>query len=493
MKYKALVSLIFSVLVGCGGGGGGGSGTPAPGGGSTPPGGGGGTGGSTLVPGWNPSERISNLRDNFTEMPTQFAALTDQGVGFVAWTELAFGTNCARTWVNRHASGAWGTPTQIGIEQAASPVVAANGTGDAVLVWIERGFTSESCGGTVLGQELWASRYSAASNAWTSPVRVSIDAPGGTGVSVGSPSVVIDALGRAIVVWVQSPATGLPTISWSRFDGTAWSAPADISDGTRGVADPAIAQDGSGNILALFQQQTNLFDGSLPNGGPILPNIWFARYDAVNGTWSTPVQIGNADLTGSDSAGHARIAANASGNAVAVWKETRSTVGSIVSARFSSGTWTSPVLIETNAEQADRPEVAIDVNGNAQAVWMQKIDATETNDSGYTARFDAAAGTWGAPQLFEQSTEGVFAPLVGMDDTGRALIAWEQTVSGGVPIHAVHYTPASGFGTPVHFAGNRVVLAVNGGGTALLASDVSSIEPSPIFLGISIRAAIFLP
>jgi len=57
----------------------------------------------------------------------------------------------------------------------------------------------------------------------------------------------------------------------------------------------------------------------------------------------------------------------------------------------------------------------------------------------------------------------------------------------------VHYTPASGFGTQMDFAGNNVVLAVNGGGTGLLASDVPSIEPSPIFLGISIRASIFLP
>jgi hypothetical protein len=148
----------------------------------------------------------------------------------------------------------------------------------------------------------------------------------------------------------------------------------------------------------------------------------------------------------------------ASGNAVAVWSEVRSNVGSIVSARYSaaSGTWTAPVLVENNPQTADRPEVAIDVNGNAQAVWTQKIDASQTNASGYTARFNAAAGTWGAPLLFEQSTESAFAPLVGMDDTGRALIAWEQTAAAGtlaIPIHAVHYTPASGFGTQMDFAG----------------------------------------
>jgi hypothetical protein len=328
-------------------------------------------------------------------------------------------------------------------------------------------------------------------------VNISTNAPLGSSIFVSAPSVVIDAAGRATAVWLHSPLSTLPTVVWSRFDGTSWSAPAALSDGTRGVLEPVMAQDGSGNILVLWQQQTNLFDGGLPNGGPILPNIWFARYAAAPGTWSTPVRIGSPDLAGSDSAGHARIAVNASGNAVAVWSEIRSTVGSIVSARYSfaSNTWTSPALIETNTQTADRPEVAIDVNGNAQAVWTQKIDASETHASGYTARFDAA-GTWGAPLLFEQSAESAFAPLVGMDDTGRALIAWEQNAASGIlaiPIHAVHYTPASGLGTQMDFAGNSVAIAVNGGGTGLLAADVPSVEPSPIFLGISIRAAIFLP
>src|SRR5687768_7396771 len=91
---------VFSLalfLAACGGGGGGG-GAPSPGAGGTPPGGtgSGGDGGSTIVSGWNPSERISNLRSNSIEMSTPSVALTSQGVGFAAWTERVFGSNCAR-------------------------------------------------------------------------------------------------------------------------------------------------------------------------------------------------------------------------------------------------------------------------------------------------------------------------------------------------------------------------------------------------------------
>jgi hypothetical protein len=78
-----------------------------------------------------------------------------------------------------------------------------------------------------------------------------------------------------------------------------------------------------------------------------------------------------------------------------------------------------------------------------------------------------------------------------MEDSGRTLIAWNQSVSGTPPIHAVHFTPGTGFGTPTNFAGNGLALAVNAGGTALLASDVSSFEST--FFGVSIHAAMFLP
>ena len=134
--------------------------------------------------------------------------------------------------------------------------------------------------------------------------------------------------------------------------------------------------------------------------------------------------------------------------------------------------------------------MAIDLNGNAQAVWTQKIDAAATNESGFTARLDGASGLWSVPQLIEQATELVSTPRVGMQDSGRALIAWRQAIPGTPPIHAAHLT-AGTFGAQTHFPGDGLALAVNASGTALLASEVSSFENS--FFGISIRAAIFRP
>lgn len=472
-------------LLGCGGGGGGND-SSAPSSPSPTP---------TLTPpasGWSGSSLISSLRNNFSfTMFTPAVALTSQDVGFVAWNEVS--GDCGRIWVNRNASGAWGAATEIGTTQALNPRVAANATGDAIVVWVEREWSGANCTGGIVGNEVWASRYNAGSNTWSAPQRVSVDAPPDSTIFAFSPVVTLDAAGRASAVWIQDTPGFARSIWQSHFNGTAWSVPALLSNGTRNSHEPTLAQDGSGNVFAVWRQDTNPFDPGQVGGGPILPNMWAARYDATAGTWSTPLLIGSADLAGSDGTERPRLAVNASGNAVAAWQETRGLETSIVAARFSasSGLWAAPVALEASAQQASWPAVAIDINGNAQAVWVQKTDVAAANNSGYTARLDATTGTWGAPQLFEQAVEEVSTPQVGMEDSGRTLIAWDQSVSGTPPIHAVHFTPGTAFGVPTHFAGDGVVLVVNGGGTALLASELTSFETT--FFGISIRAATFRP
>ncbi|HLF22296.1 MAG TPA: hypothetical protein VI565_00115 [Burkholderiales bacterium] len=422
-------------------------------------------------------------------MFTPAVALKD--VGFVVWNEMS--GDCGRIWVNRIANGVWSSAVEIGTTHAIDPRVSANANGDAIAVWTEREWSGANCTGAITGNEIWASRYAAASDTWSAPQRVSVDAPTNSTIYAFSAAVTLDAAGRATVAWIQDTPSFARSIWQSRFNSTTWSAPALLSNGTRNSHEPSLAEDAGGNVIAVWRQDTNPFDPSQTGGGPILPNIWAARYNATAGAWSTPVLIGSSNLAGFDGTERPRVAVNASGHAVAVWQETRGTETSIVAARFSasSGTWTSPIALEASAQQASWPEVAIDVNGNAQAVWVQKTDGSAVNNSGYTARLDAASGTWGAPQLFEQAVEEVSTPQVGMEDSGRALIAWNQSVSGTPPIHAVHYAPATGLDTPTHFAGDGLILAVNGGGTALLASHVTSFETT--FFGMSIRAAMFRP
>lgn len=440
--------------------------------------------------GWSGSDRISNLRNSISiEMFTPSVALTSQNVGFVAWNEYTGA--CGRIWVNRNAAAVWGNPTEIGTTQAISPYIAANAAGDAIVVWVEREWSGANCTGGITGNEIWGNRFSAASGTWGGPFRISVDAPANSTVYAFSPVATLDDAGRASVVWIQDGLSSARNIWHSRFN-SSWSAPALLSNSPGNTYEPTLGLDAAGNVLAVWVQDTNAFDPSQTAGGPIIPNVWSARFNATAGTWNAAARIGTATLSGFDGTERPRLAVNAGGNAVAVWRESRGAESSIMAARFSvsSGTWTIPLALDVGTLRADWPGVAIDINGNAQAVWTQKIDAAATNESGFTARLNGATGTWSAPQLVEQATELVSTPRVGMEDSGRALIAWNQAISGTPPLHASHLTAGTS-GPQTHFAGNGLVLAVNASGTALLASEVSSFEST--FFGISVRAAMFRP
>src|SRR6266849_8778137 len=214
-------------LSGCGGGGGGGGGTsappgpgPNPGPGPTPP----------PASGWSSSVLISNLRDSFSyTMFTPAVAITSQGVGFIAWNEMT--GNCGRIWANRNAGGVWGAATEIGTTQALDPHVAADTGGDAIVAWTERQWSGANCTGGITGNEIWSSRYTAASNTWSAPLRISVAAPPNSTIFAFSPVVTLDAAGRATVVWLQTTSGSPTTVTYSRFNGTAWSAPTLLSNG----------------------------------------------------------------------------------------------------------------------------------------------------------------------------------------------------------------------------------------------------------------------
>jgi hypothetical protein len=99
------------------------------------------------------------------------------------------------------------------------------------------------------------------------------------------------------------------------------------------------------------------------------------RFDAVTGTWGTPVLI-ETNNVGPEGVDRVRIAADTAGNAIAVWDQFDGTEINIFANQYSvtSGTWGTAELIETdNAGQARSVRIAKNpLNGNALAVWTQE-------------------------------------------------------------------------------------------------------------------------
>jgi hypothetical protein len=172
---------------------------------------------------------------------------------------------------------------------------------------------------------------------------------------------------------------------------------------------PQAGFDGSGNIIAVWQQ----FDGAVYN-------IRANRYVACTG-WGTARLI----ETDSGWAEDPQAGFDGSGNAVAVWYQyDEGTRWNIWSNRYVAGTgWGTAQLIETdNSGSAESPQVGIDGSGNAIAVWWQS-DGTRKNI--WANRYLAGTG-WGIAQLIETDSGNALNPQVGVDGSGNAVAVWYQ-------------------------------------------------------------------
>jgi hypothetical protein len=303
-------------------------------------------------------------------------------------------------WANRYVAGVgWGVATLIETDagDAINPQVAMDASGNGIAVW-------EQFDGT--RGNIWANRY-VVGVGWGTAAMIETDNAGNAGIA----QVAVAAGGNAFAVWVQSDGTRTNIWSNRYVLGTGWGTATLIETDNAGNAGvPYIAVDTAGNALAVWEQT----DGTRYN-------IWANRY-VSGGSWGTAAVI---ETDNNDAANH-RFAADASGNAFAVWQQHDGTRYNVWASRYVAGTtWSAPVLIETdNAGTAFAPRISLDTNGNALAVWEQS-DGTRFNIWGN--RYVAGIG-WSTAALIETDNAGNAArPQIAVDATGSALATWEQS------------------------------------------------------------------
>lgn len=199
---------------------------------------------------------------------------------------------------------------------AFSPELTADGNGNVVVVWVQRGIDK-------LTSSLWINTYSpsVSENGWGEAEEIEVEGAGN--VVVDSPKLMAYKNTQTMIVWSQDDGFGTNRI-WAithNPDGK-WQAAA-LSDirSVESVEDaeqPQLAQDGDGNVVVVWQQ-------SIAGNRKIWANI----YTPVSG-WGTPLQI-EADGTGDST--QPLIAMGSSGQAMAVWRK-EDAGGDLISNRF---------------------------------------------------------------------------------------------------------------------------------------------------------------
>jgi hypothetical protein len=486
MPARTVLPWLLLAALACSGGGG--SSTSSGGGNGDPGGGdpgGGDPGGDPPTSGWNAAVEIGAVRNTFSvEIYGADVDLNEGGTAIAAWEEDGDTTGSA--WIAWYRAGAWEPEVKVseGFGRAILPRVALNDAGAAVVAFE----VVEYDGPGIASNTVWARRW--VGGAWTAAVRL-CDAPAAPNeLYAYRPRVGIDGAGRALVAWEQvRPSSSVPTSVYaSRFDGTSWSAPFLVSDGTIYAAWPDVAVSANGTAAVVWVQDTNPYDPGQSGGGPSVPNIWARRFDGS--AWSAGQRIG-ADLLDYEGCERPSVVMDGAGRAFAIWEEHKLDHNRIAAARLDdAGQWSARAVLDastSNVHHRSFPSIATDGSGRAFAAWRSdSLDRTLVN--GAAARFDPAGG-WDAAELFETSSEVSDAcAAMGAGGNGWALF----TAVGS--LRARRDDPILGW-QDVQTLGSAIVTDVdaNGAGAMLVVGHGAYYQYNPpAFLDVA-RGIVYLP
>jgi len=262
----------------------------------------------------------------------------------------------------------------------------------------------DNASGTVVGQTV--SDIAVHCHAWAQPQTLDLVAGG----YAYDPNLALDAAGNAMAVWYQYDGSGFSLFA-SRYEAAdgQWSAAVAIESRIEGVEDPSLAFDHLGNAVVVWEQS----DGNQKS-------IYANRYSLASAGWGQPqlLEFGSAAVA------DPRVALDASGNAIALWRQRDGSSYSLYASRYSSVTddWGMPQLIEDLSASVSKAQLAVDAAGNALAVWQQSGTSTDI----YANRYSVASDHWGLAVPIDNARGRADVPQVAIDPFGDAWAVWQQ-------------------------------------------------------------------
>jgi len=329
------------------------------------------------------------------------------GNAIAVWTAVTVGspTEFARAARFSASTGTWSDIPLPVTNHSATPVVAMNAVGDAVIAWRE-----------LVGVDagVHAVRYAQATTMWSGDER-----PAGTGADPALLDAAMDDAGNIHLVWRAS--AGIRSSRYSVAN-SAWGSVADL--GTYSdiyVVAPRVAMNGAGDAIVTWE-----------TGGGVTA-VLRSRTDNA---WSAPAQISSGTWLDE----MARPAIDAAGAAIVVWRRLGPAGPSggtgVQARRYAPGTgWSSIVDLVTGASQpTPSVAVAVDPSGNAFVTMNRFVTAADARL--HAARFSAATGVWSAATPLSAPAQLSALSNVAVDSNGNAVAIWFQAVG-------VHVTQAA--------------------------------------------------
>ena len=310
------------------------------------------------------------------------------------------------------------------------PVVAADDSGDYVVVW-----TSDHEGSTAI----YAQRYNSSGVAQGVEFQVNVS----SGIA-DQPAVAMDDDGNFVVVWEKSVPMGFDIYArLYNSAGVAQGSEFRISDDSFVVSTdpPAVAIDASGNFVVVWTSDHEMAS-----------SIYARRYNSSGVALGAQFMVSGEFIDNSSPS----VAMDNNGDFVVVWKQGSVATSLIYAQRYnSSGVAQGAILkISGVAETiAERPAVAMDSSGDFIIVWEDigqdgsgyGIYARLYNSSGQALESEYRVNT---TTMFSQTS-----PRVDMNSNGEFVVCWTSDQTGDPNIYAQKYS-SSGSASGIEFLVN---------------------------------------
>lgn len=377
------------------------------------------------APEWSaaPINLVEPIVGRYAEAPQ--IAVDAKGDAVAVWEENG---EVIKASVRPASSGKWETPVALSTYKIAyEPQVAIDAEGEAVVVW----HASENLGTSYIVQ---AATGSASTGKWQKAVNISPE----EGLASG-PRVAVDATGQAVVVWRAAGSSDTIEAAVGSVKGE-WQKSAEISDSLPGVNAPQVTIDSAGDAVAVWEGYNGEHEYIQASSRPPV------------GVWQTPVTLSNT----SQEAGLPSVAADGSGDVLAVWANRTEGVVQSVMGSAASGTWQKAVNVSATGSGIEYRQVALAVNarGNAIASW----ENTVPSDVGEAAEGSAVTGQWQQPTAFSPVGQHDYGKSkVAIDPQGDALVVWIDGESG-VAQSAARPTGEPSFSAPVNLSATGLEL-----------------------------------
>jgi len=217
--------------------------------------------------GWVAPQAIAVNKPDFSAGP--HIGFDDSGNAVAVWNETG-GLYAAKYIRNQ----GWTAEVLVTSEEVYDPVLAVNGAGNVFVVFTEiKPVGEDSHGITQLASSVWAVRFTT-TGGWETPTALQYP----NGYDANHPAVAIDEAGNAIALWsgYNGPSNysgSIVRIYANRYVvGSGWVSRKviDTTNTYGAYTFPQIAIDGSGNGLAVWEQQSGPTDFNT--------DVWFNRF-----------------------------------------------------------------------------------------------------------------------------------------------------------------------------------------------------------------------